>query len=126
MKKAIAMKWVAALRSGKYKQAPGILRKVNYSGETAGFCCLGVLCNLHAQEHPKIAAKEKNPSWYLGENRVLPDKVMAWSGVKDPCGSYEVEKGLGSEAFSLASLNDSRGWSFMKIADFIEKSYKEL
>lgn len=36
----IKAKWVAALRSGKYKQGRGRLR----SGDE--FCCLGVLCDI--------------------------------------------------------------------------------
>ncbi len=32
--------WVAALRSGKYQQITGQLRKEN------GFCCLGVACDV--------------------------------------------------------------------------------
>jgi hypothetical protein len=34
-------KWVAALTSGKYKQTKGTLTDKN------GFCCLGVLCDIH-------------------------------------------------------------------------------
>lgn len=33
-------KWVAALRSGKYKQTQTVLR------DDLGFCCLGVLCDV--------------------------------------------------------------------------------
>lgn len=50
MKKEIAMRWIEALRSGKYMQGKGRLR--SFYDE---FCCLGVLCNLHAIEHPEIA-----------------------------------------------------------------------
>lgn len=41
MKKEIADKWVAALRSGNYKQTTGMLNRNNES-----FCCLGVLCEI--------------------------------------------------------------------------------
>lgn len=37
MKKAHALKWIKALRSGKYKQTTGVLRS------DQGYCCLGVL-----------------------------------------------------------------------------------
>lgn len=39
MKKSIAMKWVAELRSGKHRQARGSLKNADGS-----MCCLGVLC----------------------------------------------------------------------------------
>lgn len=34
-------KWIAALRSGKYKQGRGQLRSLNNN-----YCCLGVLCDV--------------------------------------------------------------------------------
>ena len=70
MKQKIKALWVAALRSGDYEQGIGQLRNENK------FCCLGVLCDLHAQTHPKIAAKETNPNEYLGDTGYLPHKVM--------------------------------------------------
>lgn len=41
MKKEIADKWVAALRSGKYQQGKNVL-----SANENSFCCLGVLCDV--------------------------------------------------------------------------------
>lgn len=41
MKKEIADKWVAALRSGKYKQGRQYLRTFEDN-----YCCLGVLCEI--------------------------------------------------------------------------------
>lgn len=38
----IKKRWVAALRSGKYKQGTGQLCHINISGENF-YCCLGVL-----------------------------------------------------------------------------------
>jgi hypothetical protein len=45
MRLDIAKKWVEALRSGKYKRATHRLRANEDS-----FCCLGVLCDLYAEE----------------------------------------------------------------------------
>lgn len=42
MKKGLKARWVAALRSGKYKQA----RKVLKRQDGKAFCCLGVLCDI--------------------------------------------------------------------------------
>ena len=43
----LVTKWIAALRSGQYKQARGSLRRtVGDFGEDTGYCCLGVLCDL--------------------------------------------------------------------------------
>lgn len=113
MNKRIKKKWVAALRSGKYKQAHGVLREINAFGTTTGFCCLGVLCNLHAIEHPKIAKKEKNPKYYMGEKETLPLAVAKWAGI-DP---YGIIKGY----TDLVTLNDFDGRSFKYIANVIEE-----
>ena len=122
MRKAIAMKWVAALRSGDYKQTNSQLRN------DKGFCCLGVLCNVHAQEHPKIAAKQTDPGMYLESAYTLPTEVMKWAGLSSYIGEKRDYKQLaigGDYYHHLAAANDS-GISFKRIANWIEKNYKEL
>ena len=111
MNKKIKAKWVAALRSGQYKQTQNQLRDGNK------FCCLGVLCNIHAQEHPRIAKMQKNPKVYMGETTVLPEAVIKWSGLKDDCGGQVIYRGLGE---ALTELNDNEELSFKKIAKLIE------
>lgn len=46
MNQEIKKRWVAALRSGDYKQGTGALRNADNK-----FCCLGVLCDLHSKAH---------------------------------------------------------------------------
>ncbi len=105
MNPKIKAKWVKALRSGDYKQGRLRLRKKDK------FCCLGVLCNLHAQAHPAIAAKEKSPETYLGNIAVLPGLVEKWSGVY--------------VTYDLTTKNDGtegeKKHNFNQIADYIEK-----
>lgn len=115
MKKAIADKWVKALRSGDYKQGRGKLR------HNGNFCCLGVLCNLHAQAHPKIAAQQGRANWYMGENTELPSEVMYWAGMNDASGYFD-----NKTKDSLIDLNDAEGYSFVQIADVIDKEWKAL
>jgi hypothetical protein len=110
MKKSIKKKWVTALRSGKYKQATGLLRVDD------AFCCLGVLCNLHAQEHPLVAATQSSPELYLGEDRILPEEVRRWAGLKN---SYGADVRIGWRFDGLTRHNDT-GNSFHAIADAIE------
>lgn len=122
MKKKIALKWVEALRSGEYVQGEGELRSSNNS-----FCCLGVLCNLHAQKHKKIARLETDPQKYLGQDTVLPNQVRDWAGLGSSNGLFEY--GLFKEdndVNSLIELNDQECLDFNKIASFIEKNYKHL
>ena len=108
-------KWVAALRSGEYKQGNGYLCKMNGQGEFR-FCCLGVLC--------EIAGAQKNDELH-GEKKVIisygtgafesaacaPREAMDFVGLDDEFGSFGAE--------SLSKLNDT-GFNFEQIADIIE------
>ncbi len=107
MKREIKEQWVAALRSGEYKQGR------TYRHRDMDFCCLGVLCDLHS----KATGTPWQPATsgvftYGGNTDVLPFEVTAWAGLLggDPK--------LGSNE-SAVSLNDG-GASFAQIADLIE------
>tara|TARA_R110000868_G_scaffold114821_1_gene307258 strand:+ start:15406 stop:15807 length:402 start_codon:yes stop_codon:yes gene_type:complete len=113
MNKEIKKQWIAALTSGKYKQGRGQLRSENNK-----FCCLGVLCNLHAQAYPKIAAMEKCSEEYMGEAGWLPDEVIEWAGLDSPNGVHT----RGENVETLALDNDC-GYSFQKIAKIIEEKF---
>ncbi len=112
MKQEIAKQWVAALRSGQYRQGTGRLRTDNK------FCCLGVLCNLHAQAHPGIAATQTDPNRYLNQSEELPTKVMKWAGMRSACGNFHTPR-------TLATINDW-GTSFSELADVIEQNWEKL
>jgi len=99
--------WVKALRSYEYEQTHGCIRKNDR------FCCLGVLCNLHAIEHPEVAIHQTDPSIYLGNSLTLAREVVDWADVSSD--------NPGTPMGSLASMND-RGCSFSEIADVIEKN----
>ena len=53
MNKEVKDKWVAALKSGKYKQGRGQL-----NGES-GYCCLGVLTEVYIEQMKKNRKKSK-------------------------------------------------------------------
>jgi len=111
MNPEIKAQWVAALRSKDYKQTTQQLRRGNK------FCCLGVLCNLHAIAHPEIAAKETDPRSYFHSDDVLPKQVMKWAGLKFAYGGAVTING---EVDTLDSHNDN-GVSFNVIATAIEE-----
>jgi hypothetical protein len=84
-------KWVAALRSGEYRQGKYALR----SGSS--FCCLGVLCVLAdvAPEQSTESPEDGNP--------------------------YEwVNQTVGPAYEQLVTMNDAEGKTFPEIADYIE------
>ena len=94
-------KWVAALRSGKYKQGKGTL----YKG--GKHCCLGVL---HRIAYP---------------DRPIPAKKQSFTSAE------EIGLGFGMfPTHHLANMNDGRNlegggkgkqYSFAEIADYIER-----
>ena len=108
--------WVHALRSGVYKQGKYVLRT-----EDNKFCCLGVLCNIHAKLHPKIAAEQTDPTKYMGRMSFPPPEVLQWAGLH----SFDPGVTLPNGVFrTLAELNDGAGvrkHSFKRIAKLIEE-----
>lgn len=118
MRKAVKEKWLKALRSGGYKQTQGCLKDEN------GYCCLGVLCDIHSK-----TIKEKGYKFlplgdhyrYLRCGSTLPEEVQEWSNLidRDGVGAFKYKNGKSED---LASLNDS-GKSFKQIANIIEKYF---
>ncbi len=97
--------WIAALRSGKYKQTEGQLRYYEDWHRKPSFCCLGVLCDL--------ASKDGGAEWvdscFMDSYDVLPTKIRKWMKLSEYKEQY------------LMIMNDS-GQSFSTIADYIEKN----
>lgn len=108
MNPEIKSKWLAALRSGEYKQGKGQLRKED------NFCCLGVLCDLHAKETEQKWEVDYVGGNYLNHCGNLPLAVRDWAGL----GSANPK----IEGDWLSNYNDNEpGKSFAEIADLIEK-----
>lgn len=98
--------WVKALRSGKYRQGKGRLRKGNL------FCCLGVLCDLH--DKTKWEMMDARTESYFYEN--TDNGEFIYTSLRDRLDlSYQ-------QMIMLMSLND-RGQDFNYIADVIEKQF---
>ena len=110
--------WVAALRSGEYRQTRGALRKAKEGGyERDGYCCLGVLCQISGlvkwvKGDGIVYASTKD----VRHPSLLPAEVMAWAGLRTPIGNFYD----GAQNSSLISYND-HGVSFHDIADIIAK-----
>ena len=122
MKATIKKKWLKALRSGEYQQGKYWLKKAD------SFCCLGVLCDIHAKETKDYWCREdekyNGEVWSLdGYPDHLPPKVIEWAGLKVSHGaSVEVDfEDNGIRTLSLPELNDDYGRSFKEIADLIEE-----
>jgi hypothetical protein len=106
VKKEIRDKWLAALRSGEYKQTTSVLRRT-ISGEPK-YCCLGVLCEVAGVPREDIDTRGIS-TYDFGEE-----------------GSFEGEPPadfLGLSAWQINQLtckNDIDGLNFTAIADWIE------
>lgn len=98
--------WVEALRSGKYQQCKGRLNN------GAGFCCLGVACDLIDSGAWVESEMTDGAFEYQGEANVLPWMVEQMYAMKSNVGNYSYHA-------SLTELNDD-GADFKTIADVIE------
>lgn len=104
-----AQKWVAALRSGEYKQGRCALRLLDDS-----YCCLGVACDIsglgeweHDYDHRIYRVGE-----HEAQDSLLPETVRRWLGLRTASGRF-------SPVDALYVRND-KGHSFAEIADLIE------
>lgn len=119
MNKEIAQEWIAALESGEYKQGK---HQLNGPG---GFCCLGVLCDIHAKKTHGVWTESDfaGHEFYLGERNYLPLAVAAWAGIGN------VQKGNRGEYLNprlsdgtpLSLLNDIDKLHFTEIAAVIRE-----
>ena len=93
-------RWINALRSGEYKQCKNKLRSCNQYGKT--YCAAGVLCDLYYKEfHIDGSFKGHYPN----------SEILEWVGLND-----------GDFIYSIARLNDWKGYSFELIASEIEEN----
>ena len=112
MNPRIKQLWINALRSGSYQQGRGRLR-----GED-GFCCLGVLCDLHPRSRSEWKQHDGNWSSFGHHVHYPPLKIWEWAGALD----RKRMPVRPAEEIELAKMND-RGASFNDIADFVEQRF---
>jgi len=137
--------WVAALRSGDFKQGRAFLvLPAGFGGsEERTYCCLGVACevfkerlNIHTvadlseDTDPTFHVPEQDRiiSYYWSEDdpdvreetvtqAILPTVVAKYLGInRSPIVRTHVDE-------ELVGLNDDREWTFKMIADAIEATY---
>lgn len=127
MNPEVKQKWIDALRSGNYEQGSEKLRSVS------GYCCLGVLCDLYAQEHDTQWEFRGNEEtnlqpqdyWYFDEqSEFLPYSVMDWAGLKTNNPNVRVYCSNGEDedfyTDEIANVNDT-GYTFMDLSKIIEQ-----
>ena len=108
-----AKKWVAALRSGQFKQAKHSLKT------STGYCCLGVACHVLGEEVLPLEDWEDEVE--------LSHAAAALLGLRTTSGAFT--RSLltnGGYQSSLTGLNDHGGKTFAEIADIIESEPEGL
>lgn len=115
MKKELKQKWIDALRSGKYTQTFGALKRVEeYEGNPVGDCCLGVLCEV--MELPYVIVGDGIAEFTfpgtMRDTGSLPYSFMEMIEID----LVDVDR--------LVGMNDKYGFTFKEIADWIELNIK--
>ena len=119
MNPRIKQRWLEALRSGEYKQTKENLQNSD------GFCCLGVLCDLHAKERGMNWVRQTDGYELYVETQILPLSVQEWAGLDNDIGGlvdfeYERDGVMYVKSESLPEINDTWNKNFNEIADLIE------
>ena len=130
MNKKVKKIWLVALKSGKYTQAKGRLRRRTWMGEDS-FCCLGVLCDLSIT-HLNTSSRWADTRGQLGSEGTLASRVFKFndegSGVVGRLPG-EVRKWAGltiDNAHGLSTINDRAGTpeneNFAEVIESIEST----
>lgn len=124
MKPDIKQQWVDALTSGEFEQGHEVLRQTHDDG-AVGFCCLGVLCELHR--------RATNGAWdldrYMGAETLPPDAVVKWAGLQGE-EDFKIRLRNGRTVFLtdandglVSTLSTVRQHTFREIAALIKDQY---
>jgi len=112
------------LRSGRYNQIKGYLRR-----EGKGFCWSGVACDAYdiLNKVQSGWSMDECKFWLYRSHTVMPIEVRDYFGFKTQIGEFIKKKknGKGHIRTSLVKMNDT-GSDFFEIADVIEEEPKNL
>lgn len=132
--------WVAALRSGEYKQATGALVRTLATEDSSapwkvhGYCCLGVAAEICALKGliGKTICREDGSIYYISDparfSRFREESVLPMAIVDQYKDHLAVNYATGSQQDPavnnerLSWHNDTGGRDFNQIADMIEQS----
>lgn len=122
---------VDALRSGKYRQGRGRLARYYKATKKVKYCCLGVACEVardNGLEMQRTYDALYNEYNYIlsptdRDSSLLPLGVQEWFGFGSSSPYLKVDQNKFFNTESASALNDSRGFSFLQIADAFERTY---
>ena len=129
MQTELKIKWLEALRSGKYGQIKENLRSLDET-ENVGYCCLGVLCDISgigSWSGQEFIATLPEP--YFDEESCDCEDCGGNVAIIEDTSFAELNSGTlkafglsHSDAETLMGMNDTDGKSFSEIADWIEEN----
>lgn len=110
--KEFATKWVAALRSGEYRQGREFLKHLN------NWCCIGVAASICGVVNFSCRAALSNTARVLDNSAfgLLDDQLALIP--KELKGDVQINRLV----WNLVNLNDGQGASFTEIANWIESN----
>lgn len=106
-------KWLAALRSGDYRQ-----NTVGMLNNNGAFCCLGVAAEIFKDELTSVD-RVGNETCYDGASVLAPGYVVHALGLYDDRGMANNRYDAESYERALTVINDD-GTPFAEIADIVE------
>ena len=117
-------KFVAALRSGEYRQGMGELCTPSYPEQDGPeHCCLGVACDVSG-----LGKWAPSGVYVIGRSKFssyLPDQVADWLGIgtTNPELEFPDPDTDAVHILKATDANDSWEYSFEEIADAFERKY---
>ena len=108
-------RWIAALRSGDYKQLRWLMSNGDNRKPSTAFCCLGVAMNVfHGWDHGEFKA-----TGGVGRGLGLDERLTEQFLKEFVPTEWHVLTDTWADFFVIA--NDKLGWTFAQIADWAEK-----
>jgi hypothetical protein len=114
MRKEVLNYWLTGLKAGTYKKGSHVLRSTEDT-----YCFLGILADLSVVYGGVIRTLDKTSYMYDGNRESLPDKAIAWAGLKNGCGYTQY---IG-KSFTL--MNDE-GTPWEDMQKLLEKHWEKL
>lgn len=106
-----AVKWLNALKSGRYKKTVGIL------GDDTGYCCLGVGCKV---------MKLENVDYSFGTD----DRLVQLIGLRSDSGGFDRKITIGErDTYNLTGVNDDifpKDKNFKNVHQFIVDNIRRV
>jgi hypothetical protein len=122
--KIFKKKWVAALKSGKYKQGTGrlVTSSIKDNCYEEKFCCIGVACRI---SHPRFKSNATAISKrsYKGRIRDLKiPKLLIGDYINYNFNNDRSNDDYNPIVEKLVIFNESLKYSFIQIADWVEEN----